>query len=477
MAPTGAGSGIVSSSLVSSVVVVRLISVRWWIRIMSRRRPYEEDDEGEKGNSRKRRRMSSEPLEIEERLESLIMRVGEKSTSSLESNLEGLAGVLEADLPNYKVKILRILCDCAVKMPEKTTVYSTLVGLLNARNYNCGGEFVEMMVRSFKDCLKACEFENARIMVRFLADLVNCHVIFASSLLNMFESMVQVTSEDAIPQVRSDWYVFAVLSTLPWVGRELYEKKEQDLDKLLMAIEGYISKRNKSHQSALRVWNTDTPHPQEEYLDSLWAQIRKLRNDNWQERHILRPYLAFDGVLCEALQHNLPQIIPPPHHDECVYPYPWVVFRLFDYTDCPEDPVLPGAHSIERFLIEEQLHRIIQVHYSERKECAGQLLSFRSKYKVPLDYMILEVMFAGLFQLPTSKFIEICYGSLLIELYCRICSASGKSYPHLSNLCFPFRPNPFTSITWTVQVNNTKKKQKKKQKNKKHCIFFILLLL
>lgn len=33
-----------------------------------------------------------------------------QSTSSLESNLEGLAGVLEADLPNYKNKILRILC-------------------------------------------------------------------------------------------------------------------------------------------------------------------------------------------------------------------------------------------------------------------------------------------------------------------------------------------------------------------------------
>ena len=33
---------------------------------------------------------------------SLILRVGEKSTSSLESNLEGLASVLEADLSTYK---------------------------------------------------------------------------------------------------------------------------------------------------------------------------------------------------------------------------------------------------------------------------------------------------------------------------------------------------------------------------------------
>lgn len=101
-------------------------------------------------------------------------------------------------------------------------------------------------------------------------------------------------------------------------------------------------------------------------------QVRKLRADEWQERHIHRPYLAFDSILSEALQHNLPAILPPPHAggggasasasgaggaasaggngDDAAavgvggaaaagsvqYPLPWVVFRMFDYTDCPE---------------------------------------------------------------------------------------------------------------------------------------------
>lgn len=73
-----------------------------------------------------------------------------------------------------------------------------------------------------------------------------------------------------------------------------------------------------------------------QYLDCLWAQINKLRQDNWTENHILRPYLAFDSILCEALQHDIPAIIPPPHHPSYKYPMPWVVFRMFDYTDCPE---------------------------------------------------------------------------------------------------------------------------------------------
>ncbi|KAK9686375.1 MIF4G domain [Popillia japonica] len=151
---------------------------------MSRRRPHEEDD-GYDRAYRKRRRVS-ENQEIEDRLETLILRVGEKSSSSLESNLEGLASVLEADLGTFRLKILRILTDCAIRMPEKycairmpekCTIYTTLVGLLNAKNFNFGGEFVEYMVRTFKDSLKACKWDAARYALRFLADLVNCHVI------------------------------------------------------------------------------------------------------------------------------------------------------------------------------------------------------------------------------------------------------------------------------------------------------------
>ncbi|XP_034940249.1 nuclear cap-binding protein subunit 1 [Chelonus insularis] len=382
---------------------------------MSRRRQHEEED----GYDRiyKKRRRVSENQEIEDRLESLILRVGEKSTSSLESNLEGLASVLEADLGVFRSKILRILTDCAIRMPEKCTIYTTLVGLLNAKNFNFGGEFVEYMVKNFKESLKSCKWDAARYSLRFLADLVNCHVLSCGSLMQLFDNMLDAANEDSVPQVRRDWYVYAVLSTLPWVGRELYEKKEQELDHLMVTIEIFLNKRSKKHAPALKVWSSDTPHPQEEYLDCLWAQVRKLRQDNWAEKHIPRPYLAFDSILCEALHHNLPILIPPPHHDSYVYPLPTTVFRMFDYTDCPaEGPLLPGSHAIERFLIEEHLRQIIDNYFFERKDCAANLLNFPYKTKIPLDYCIVEVIFGELFKLPTPKYLEICYGSILIEL-------------------------------------------------------------
>nr|CAG4643826.1 EOG090X03JL [Lepidurus arcticus] len=369
------------------------------------------------GGRKRRHGGVSEQSEIEDRFETLIERVGEKSTSSLESNLEGLVSVLEADLNTYKSKILRILSECAVKMPEKCSIYSTLVGLLNAKNYNFGGEFVELCVRNLKDALKAGKWEEARFGVRFLSDLVNCHVVSSSSLLHMYDCFVDAALEPNVPQVRKDWYMYSILSALPWIGRELYEKKEHELDRLLKSIETFLSKRSKIHVASLRVWSSLSPHPQEEYLDCLWAQIRKLKADGWQERHIQRPYLAFDSVLSEALQNNIPNFVLPPHQEDMIYPQPTVVFRMFDYTDCPESgPVLPGTHSVERHLIEEHLHQTIERYHIERKELATQLLAFPQRNKIPIEYMIVEVMFAELFNMPNPRYLEVCYGSTLIEL-------------------------------------------------------------
>ena len=47
---------------------------------------------------------------------------------------------------------------------------------------------------------------------------------------------------------------------------------------------------------------------------------------------------------------------------------------------------------------------------------AAQLLSYPLKNKIPLEYMIVEVMFGEIFRLPNPSFIEICYASILIEL-------------------------------------------------------------
>ena len=54
-----------------------------------------------------------------------------------------------------------------------------------------------------KDCLKSGKWESARFALRFVADLVNCHVISAGSLLQLMDSFVDAALEEGVPQVRA----------------------------------------------------------------------------------------------------------------------------------------------------------------------------------------------------------------------------------------------------------------------------------
>ena len=59
-----------------------------------------------------------------------------------------------------------------------------------------------MLIRNLKECLKSgSKWEEARYLVRFIADLVNCHVISAGSLLQLLDNFVDAALEDGVPQV------------------------------------------------------------------------------------------------------------------------------------------------------------------------------------------------------------------------------------------------------------------------------------
>ena len=77
-----------------------------------------------------------------------------------------------------------------------------------------------------QDSFKGCRWSTARYLLRFLADL-----------LQLLDNFVDAALEDAV-QVRRDWFSYIVLSTFPWVGRELFKKKESDLDRMLGSLEG-----------------------------------------------------------------------------------------------------------------------------------------------------------------------------------------------------------------------------------------------
>jgi nuclear cap-binding protein subunit 1 len=112
---------------------------------------------------------SSESESTEQKLESLITRVGEKGNKTLQSNLQALADVLHTEIgssSSVKDKVLRTICFCVTSLTEKITVYSTLVAILNARQYNFGEELLEVLMEDLRNALALQDMEKARILVR-----------------------------------------------------------------------------------------------------------------------------------------------------------------------------------------------------------------------------------------------------------------------------------------------------------------------
>merc|ERR1712178_360505 len=402
----------------------------------------------------KRSRIEEANLEIENRLETLIVRLGDiqqgqssannqapslqQHMTQLQKNLEDLSILLERDLQDHKDFILRILVLCSYQLPQKCCVYTTLIGLLNIKNYTCGSDLIDLLIKELSELLVAEKYDSARWVIRFVCDLVNANVVSAPSIIMFLESLLDVVQEESTAYCRRDWYAFALLSALPWCGKELFDRDEakNHLEEILTAVVQYVESPGRKVQAQkcqeiLAVWkhseaqsDHSTVHVQEEQLTLLLNQIRSMRNNSWQERFLLRPYLMFKEKLEDALQTDIPPFEAPIHTASSRYPLPRVQMRMFDYHDIidQEGPALPGPRTIERFIIEEQMEQVLETYKKDRKTCAEKLLNLPGGSRVPIQTMIVEVLFGQLFRIPDVQNVTALYTCLFIEL-CKLQSA------------------------------------------------------
>jgi len=71
---------------------------------------------------------------------------------------------------------------------------------------------VESVVKSFKEQLRSGAWQNAQYTFRFIADLVNCHIVSATSLLQLYDTFMEGAMDTSVPQVGKK--LFPALSLL-----------------------------------------------------------------------------------------------------------------------------------------------------------------------------------------------------------------------------------------------------------------------
>ncbi len=116
---------------------------------------------------------------------------------------------------------------------------------------------MEKLFQKLDGALQTGQFLLARALVRFFCDAQNACVIFPSSIVALLETLVSVLDEDDADrargrfveereegelarQRRKDTYADMVLSSLPWIGKDLAERKPADLERIMAKIDHYM---------------------------------------------------------------------------------------------------------------------------------------------------------------------------------------------------------------------------------------------
>ncbi|KAF9973203.1 Component of the cap-binding complex (CBC) [Actinomortierella ambigua] len=425
------------------------------------RRPY---DRPRQDRERDQDRAVDAIDDIEKRLGGLIIRVGDKVTPSLETNLNTLAGILDNDYAKHSATILKTLKACILELPMKTAIYGTLTGLLNTKDAQIGGTIVKMAAELLQENLFACQWRSVKLLLRFLGELVNSNVILPTTLLNVLDGFLTVLEEPTVLRARADCAVYLVLATLPWCAADLHDRNPHDFDMLLAKCEAYVMARDEDGVEGLdlrKVFRDDQcPYAQEDPLTMLIRQIQNLQKEDWEVGILIKPSQNFDAELGTATQHELPSFEFPPHTDNVVYLSLPPMFSLFLGENSNGEHVsatLPDPNSIAHFIVRDNVTDVMSLFEVNRKECAKYLFMVQYSYTTgtftdptvaqqqqqqqqasdenamegvtptgwSIDEVLAEVLFCELFKLPTSEFKAVYYASLLVEM----CKAFPDSFP------------------------------------------------
>eukprot|EP00002_Diphylleia_rotans_P026416 TRINITY_DN5266_c0_g1_i1.p1 TRINITY_DN5266_c0_g1~~TRINITY_DN5266_c0_g1_i1.p1 ORF type:complete len:755 (+),score=126.95 TRINITY_DN5266_c0_g1_i1:50-2314(+) len=371
-----------------------------------------------------------EHVSIESKLKSAIVRIGDQNDVSLEDSIEQLVAFLEEQQNNHHDVIVSFLLDSVQCLPLKTPIYGSVVGLLNIKSFEFVGLLLAKSHTILQIALENRDTLKAKLMIRFLAELVNTNVILPETLCTIFSQFLNaalatlgenqalqssVSAKNAY--ARADFLVYLVLITLPYVGAVLCEKSRQDTEQVMEVLDQYFSRRPARLSAILSPF--DLQNEPLDRLVHLHNCVKECKGDEWENTSIARIYLRFSAKLQASLQHKFEPLVLPGESAE--FKAAVQVFQIF------------GSYSgkvvcrpIDRLLLEDLILDTIFYFNEARKECVKQIASIELPYSS--EEIVIETIFGQLLFLPSPEFKTLYYNVLLGDLGRHSPSALGVIY-------------------------------------------------
>ncbi|KAL0443137.1 UNVERIFIED_CONTAM: Nuclear cap-binding protein subunit [Sesamum latifolium] len=373
---------------------------------------------------------------------SLVLRIGEKCSeyggnADYKDQLETCFGVVRRELLHSSEDILTFLLQCAEQLPHKIPLYGTLVGLLNLEDEDFVRKVLENTHENLQVALDSGNCNRMRILMRFLTVLMCSKVLQPSALVVLFETLLSsaattVDEDKGNPswQACADFYITCILSCLPWGGAELVEQIPEEMDRVMMGIEAYMSIRRHVSDAGCSPFEYIDDKNQgdggSDFLEDLWSRIQDLSSKGWKLDSVPRPHLSFEPQLVAGKSHdfgplNCPELPAPPtvvtgiaygkQKHEAELKYPQRIRRLNIFPATKTECLLKSSNSC------------FGSCKASRKECASSMVGLPVPFRY--EYLMAETIFSQILLLPQPPFKPIYYTLVIMDL----CKALPGAFP------------------------------------------------
>ncbi|GAB4829606.1 Nucleic acid dioxygenase ALKBH1 [Ancistrocladus abbreviatus] len=380
----------------------------------------------------------------------LILRLGEKcpeygGTADFKEQIESCYSTVWRELEHSGDDVLEFLLQCAEQLPHKIPLYGTLIGLLNLESEEFVRKILETTRANLQEALDVGNCDRIRILLRFLTVLMCSKVLLPAALVVVFETLLSsaattVDEEKGNPawQACADFYITSILSCLPWGGAELTEQIPEEIDRVMVGIEAYLSIRRHVPDIGFSIFvdvdEAENCFHEKDFLEDLWGRIQDLSSNGWKVDSVSRPHLSFEAQLVSGKTHDFGPISCPEQptsrstassiafgqqRHEAELKYPQRIRRLNIFPASKMEDLAP----IDRFIMEEYLLDVLLFLNGCRKECASYMVGLPVPFRY--EYLMAETIFSQLLFLPQPRFKPIYYTLVIMDL----CKALPGAFP------------------------------------------------
>eukprot|EP00002_Diphylleia_rotans_P041254 TRINITY_DN9996_c0_g1_i9.p1 TRINITY_DN9996_c0_g1~~TRINITY_DN9996_c0_g1_i9.p1 ORF type:complete len:623 (-),score=119.23 TRINITY_DN9996_c0_g1_i9:2844-4712(-) len=359
-----------------------------------------------------------EEQSVSSRIKEALVRIGDHQSSSIEEIIETVVNFLHEEQSAHQEEIIDCLLECVQHLPLKISLYASITGILNLKNYGFVASLVAATHTQLQKTLVAGNLRKSKLLVRFLAELLNVNVILPKTLLVIFDQFLFAISSvlqsgDGLPIDepdskafgRADFLIYILLMTIPYAASELHERNKEDLLSIVGRMDSYFAQRPSRLSTTLLPFDLD-----DEPLDRLvhlYKCMKQSQESGWANATVSKLYKRFEGKLNACVQHSMESFAVLEQSTEFN-----AALQLFKIFGTP--PEATAYNPLDRILLEDLILDTVYFFNEARKDCVRQISSINLPY--PTQEIIIETILGQLLFLPNPEFKTLYYAVLLSDI-------------------------------------------------------------